>query len=118
MLCSNSPFGAPFDRVAMGVEIMEMPRTLREYICCGICGLLFDEVVEVYAVEDQTIVRLLVGAGRELLSDRGQNLLSNSWKLVWDEEDQYHFLSLTDGLSGGEDEPNASVYACWPLIGI
>ena len=79
------PVGAPFERI--GVDILEMPQTLRgnRYIIVFMDYLT--KWVEAYAVEDQTsetVARLLIdniicrhGVPGSLLSDRGQNLLSN-----------------------------------------
>ena len=79
------PVGAPFDRV--GVDIMEMPRTMNGNRYVVVFVEYLTKWVEAYAVEDQTsltIARLLVdsvvcrhGVSGQLLSDRGQNLLSN-----------------------------------------
>jgi len=79
------PVGAPFDRV--GVDIMEMPRTLRGNRYVVVFVEYLTKWVEAYAVEDQTsetLARLLVdcvvcrhGVPGQLLSDRGPNLLSN-----------------------------------------
>ena len=77
--------GAPFERV--GVDILEMPRTLRGHRYVVVFVEYLTKWVEAYAVEDQTsetLARLLVdrvvcrhGVPAELLSDRGSNLLSN-----------------------------------------
>ena len=78
------PVSGPFERV--GVDIMKMPLTERgnQYVIVFMDYLT--KWVEAYATEDQTsetIARLLVdnivcrhGVPAELLSDRGQNLLS------------------------------------------
>ena len=79
------PVGAPFERV--GVDILEMPRTLRGHRYVVVFVEYLTKWVEAYAVEDQTsetLARLLVdsvvcrhGVPAELLSDHGSNLLSN-----------------------------------------
>lgn len=79
------PVGAPFDRV--GVDILEMPRTVNGNRYVVVFMEYLTKWVEAYAVADQTsetIAQLLVdhvvcrhGVPGQLLSDRGPNLLSN-----------------------------------------
>ena len=82
----------PFERV--GVDILEMPRTLRGNRYVVVFVEYLTKWVEAYAVEDQTsetIARLLIdnvvcrhGAPTQLLSDRGANLLSGLMQDVCD----------------------------------
>ena len=79
------PVGGPFERV--GVDILEMPRTLQGNRYVVVFMEYLTKWVEAYAVEDQTsetIAKLLIdnvvcrhGVPSQLLSDRGPNLLSN-----------------------------------------
>ena len=76
--------GSPFECV--GVDILEMPRTLWGNRYVIVFAEYFTKWAEAYAVEDQTsetITRLLIdnvvcrhGVPVKLLSDRGSNLLS------------------------------------------
>ena len=77
--------GGPFERI--GVDILEMPKTERGNSYIVVFMDYLTKWPEAYAIPDQsseTIARLLVenvicrhGIPKELLSDRGPNLLSN-----------------------------------------
>ena len=84
------PVGRLFERV--GIDILEMPKTLRGNRYIVVFMEYLTKRVEAYAVEDrtsETIARLLIdnvvrrhGVPTQLLSDRGPSLACSAWPVI------------------------------------